>query len=78
MTKVRLTPKEQTAFAWMEQAADIRCLALMTAGKTEWAGDLWVNQRTAKSLARKGLVEIDWPPYEEDDVYLYVKEDTDE
>ncbi len=65
--------KQRRAIAWMEQAADSRHPTIMTAGKTEWVGDLWVNHITAKSLARRGIIEIEWPPYEDDDVYLTLK-----
>jgi len=72
----KITKQQRQALTWMEQAADIRCLSIMTAGKTEWAGDLFVNHLTAKALERKNRIVIDWSPYEDDDVLLYVREDT--
>ncbi len=67
----RLTANETKVMAWIEQAEDIGSLVLMTSTKTVWAGDLWVNHLTAKSLSRKGLIRIEWAIYEGDDIEIY-------
>jgi len=69
---VKLTKKQRDALGWMEQAADSGELSLMGAGATDWYGDLWVNHLTAKALQRKGLIEIEWGTFPDDDHLLHL------